>query len=1517
MMSQQRRGRRYLLTIVLLVAVSAPLLAPPSAPLPTVIEPPTVAAQTSAPVGPQPGDVFRQFQDDANFRHTSVCNSSSANCGTIPSEQQRQARNVDLANAVRAEAVFEYWGGHLASTQQEFNVNGGPWTPYPDIQGIPPDTLPTCYFRALTNAIAPLPLSGFGGVRPPGSTGNNVTVTYRYRIGPQRSLPQCASGTNFYWGNMWIYEVTTRIYYSSSVTRPDGAIISPANGGVITENLSANQRPLITVRAQAPSGRTIARVDLIGNYLDYDWDGDGVLREWHYALRHGVWERTIGTRTSPSRGTATNGEYDFRWDTEWVPDQDQPIQLMARITDNTGVSYMTPAVTVTFNRVGRSVRMYTTWSDYYGRRVFGPPRNFGFNQYSQPRIGKTAFISVPDPLTNATRARFMLYSWSARSSVESSTTVAVNRRSIWPSTAFGIYHDYSFDAVVFNDPRAFLNQGDNILRIWSNRTDHALEVLWPGPALFVEYSAPPETPPLVANDTLLSTQEDQPLSITLPVSNDARAALQYTILTPPTRGVLRGIAPNLTYIPDPNANGSDSFVFRVDDQYGRSATATVSINVQAVNDPPEILLGEGALLNPGDVFTRTGVIRDPDASGLTATVDYGDGRGVQPLSLNPDGSFLLSYRYSNGGRFPLTISASDGTQTSVATATITVLTPGTPPPPGNWHLTGWRYRIPLEARSGAYPRVDHVAEFDINFTAALSQAGGSGALLRDSIRVVEVDAAGNLVDRNVVYQFDPVSAYNPTTNARGTLLVLLRGRTEANVTRRFFVYFETQGRFAPPSFTPLTRVVTPTLTYQRDLAAVIETRGSDGERNATFYYSLNGGALISMFDRSDTDWISYNPAADSAGEYRGIPNVGPVFHPGYYNVFPIPDTTATGWLQGNELGTNQRSTTTIEQEGTLRTVLRSVSSNRQWEAVWEFFPNSVRMTIIPRPPRGASPFLYWWLYEGTPGGTLNEGDRWVRSDGLSGIAVDPSFSYNERFHADINGPEWVYFRAGEPSQGGRALWLAHHDDADTTIDMYRYQNNSSGWENGMTVFGFGRREWTNDTPPAQTLRQELQGQRRFSLGFVESAPASFNSAFGPEIEGRYRDLAVTVGRGERLLPNLAPWAPGETYFTRPGQTLRVAAPGVRANDSDGDGDPIQVTLTSRPLSGTLTFNSDGSFIYVPNEGFIGADSFTYTASDGRLSAPPTTVIIRVAPNQPPTAQPSGWTTTNRQTLTVPAPGVLTGASDPDGDTLTATLVLSPTNGTLTLNPDGSFTYVPQRSFVGVDTFQIAAFDGEDQSAPVEVRITVQKGNRPPTAQPSGWTTTNRQTLTVPAPGVLTGASDPDGELLTAVLISQPANGTLTLNPDGSFTYVPQRSFVGVDTFQIAAFDGEDQSAPVEVRITVQKGNRPPTAQPSEWTTTNRQTLTVPAPGVLTGASDPDGEPLTATLVLPPTNGSLTLNPNGSFTYTPRDSFIGVDTFQIAAFDGEDRSAPVEVRITVTPAPGSTPSYQVFLPLVQR
>jgi VCBS repeat-containing protein len=91
-------------------------------------------------------------------------------------------------------------------------------------------------------------------------------------------------------------------------------------------------------------------------------------------------------------------------------------------------------------------------------------------------------------------------------------------------------------------------------------------------------------------------------------------------------------------------------------------------------------------------------------------------------------------------------------------------------------------------------------------------------------------------------------------------------------------------------------------------------------------------------------------------------------------------------------------------------------------------------------------------------------------------------------------------------------------------------------------------------------------------------------------------------------------------------------------------------------------------------------------------------------------------------------------------------------------------------------------------------------------------------------------------------------------------------------------------------------------------------LTVATPGVLGNDSDPDGDPLTAVLVTGPSHGSLTLNANGSFSYTPAADFAGSDSFSYRASDGTVSSSPATVTITVTPvndaprvvvAPGGT------------
>ncbi len=176
-------------------------------------------------------------------------------------------------------------------------------------------------------------------------------------------------------------------------------------------------------------------------------------------------------------------------------------------------------------------------------------------------------------------------------------------------------------------------------------------------------------------------------------------------------------------------------------------------------------------------------------------------------------------------------------------------------------------------------------------------------------------------------------------------------------------------------------------------------------------------------------------------------------------------------------------------------------------------------------------------------------------------------------------------------------------------------------------------------------------------------------------------------------------------------------------------------------------------------------------------------------------------------------------------------------------------------------------------------------------------------LTVAAPGVLGNDSDPDGDPLTAVLVTGPSHGSLTLNANGSFSYTPAADFTGADSFSYRASDGTLTSNVATVTLNVTAVNDAPVAAGDAYSTAEDTVLTVAAPGVLGNDGDPDGDPLTAVLVTGPSHGSLTLNANGSFSYTPAADYAGSRLVQLP---GQRRHADLERgHRDASPSPRST------------
>jgi len=172
----------------------------------------------------------------------------------------------------------------------------------------------------------------------------------------------------------------------------------------------------------------------------------------------------------------------------------------------------------------------------------------------------------------------------------------------------------------------------------------------------------------------------------------------------------------------------------------------------------------------------------------------------------------------------------------------------------------------------------------------------------------------------------------------------------------------------------------------------------------------------------------------------------------------------------------------------------------------------------------------------------------------------------------------------------------------------------------------------------------------------------------------------------------------------------------------------------------------------------------------------------------PVANNDSYSTVQNRTFTIPPPGVLANDLPGTGTNLFAVLLQGPTNGTLTLSSNGGFTYRPDTNFLGTDSFTYEANDGFTNSAAALVTITVTT-NSPPVANDDTYVYLTNTTLTVSAPGVLANDVDPDGDALTAVLVSGPAYGTLNLSSNGGFTYLPATNFGGTDSFTYKASDG--------------------------------------------------------------------------------------------------------------------------------
>lgn len=359
-----------------------------------------------------------------------------------------------------------------------------------------------------------------------------------------------------------------------------------------------------------------------------------------------------------------------------------------------------------------------------------------------------------------------------------------------------------------------------------------------------------------------------------------------------------------------------------------------------------------------------------------------------------------------------------------------------------------------------------------------------------------------------------------------------------------------------------------------------------------------------------------------------------------------------------------------------------------------------------------------------------------------------------------------------------------------------------------------------------------------------------------------------------------------------------------SNDEDADGDPVFVFGFTDPMDGTAYIAANGRFVYTPDPGFSGSDSLSYTLSDGSPETSSASVTITINPvGDAPFAVTDGYTTSEDAPLVVTAlGGVLGNDEDSDSATLTASVVAQPEHGTVSLAPDGGFTYTPDADYTGADAFTYAASDGALSSDETTVALTVLGVNDAPVAAAEAFMADEDTPLSVAAAsGVLDNDSDVEQQPLFALIASVPTNGTLSLAADGSFLYTPSANYAGTDSFAYLVTDGLAQSSAATVSLTVNAVNDAPVTAAESYDAFADQVLVTTAPGVLANDSDVDST-LLAVLLTHPANGTVVMSTNGDFSYTPAGGFTGTDSFTYAAFDGALMSAVTTVSLTVANDP---------------
>jgi hypothetical protein len=403
---------------------------------------------------PQPGDVFREYtwwntNGDAGGalrvggrEGTTNWNTKIVN-GYWETVWLDPGHDIDLEHAIKAEVNLEKILCHDGTRGLSFQINDGDWIVVPEADNIP---TPQHQYQhhIYPNVKIPLDILNQG-------TNNK----FKIRVSAEHT---------WNWPQNLIYGFHIRVYYDpANKAHPAGAFTSIQNGDVLGKNVN------LEIEASSPYG-DIAQVDFIGLYEDINWEGDGVYRQWHYHFFHGGITHHIGSDMS--------APFNKTWQTDWLPDQAEAMQIAARVKDETGIiTFIEPVKELSLDRRDFSVELC---------KPYNVPQKW------VTRSGeKTENVRIQGDLSQAVAYQLCWASWSPGYM----NGLYVNDKKVFDKE--GPDYQYYSHRVQIENPAALV-AGVNKIKtgktpLYDGQMVHGMEVEWPGIMLLVKYDKTIET----------------------------------------------------------------------------------------------------------------------------------------------------------------------------------------------------------------------------------------------------------------------------------------------------------------------------------------------------------------------------------------------------------------------------------------------------------------------------------------------------------------------------------------------------------------------------------------------------------------------------------------------------------------------------------------------------------------------------------------------------------------------------------------------------------------------------------------------------------------------------------------------------------------------------------------------------------------------------------------------------------------------------------------------------------------